>query len=497
MQTIMLLLKLSSKNTLPVYKQIVEQVKDLIIKGTLKAGDNLPSTRILADKHGINRTTVYKAYQELWASGYIESIPGSYTKIRERYKLVSEDDRKRKGLINWESISSKNSKELFRWYDNFTPAFPVYQNYEDVIKFNHLSMDNRIFPVGNFRKCINKVLNEKNTEVLNYADGLGNYKLREFLSQRLKLHKINTLPEELLITNGSQQGIELVLKTITSDGDTIAVESPTYSNVLPLFKLYGLKIIPIPMNNDGMDLDYLEKVLKNKTIKLIYTIPNFHNPTGISTNQVHRERLLNLCEKNRVPILEDGFEEEMKYFGKIFLPLKSMDSKQIVIYLGTFSKVLFPGIRLGWVSGDSNLIKKIAIVKKFCDLSTNSFTQSAMYEFCNSGYYDLHIKKMQRIFSKRMKLAIKLLNENLPKKIVEWTEPSGGYLIWLKFKKFIDAKKLENALRKIKICVAPGSRFFPVIEVEEKYLRLSISTLNEDEITTGIKNLGKALKEFI
>lgn len=492
----MLLLNLNNKDSLPIYKQIVEQVKQLIGNGILKAGDNLPSTRVLAMKHGLNRTTVFKAYQELWASGYVESIPGSYTKVRDRCKLVTEEDKSRKALIDWDKSVSANIKKLFHWFDDFTPAFPIYENYNDVIRFNHLSMDSRIFPVKEFKKCINKVLNENNSDILNYGDGLGNLNLREFIAQRLMLHKINSSPEELLITNGSQQGIELVLKTLTMNGNTIAVESPTYSNVLPLFKLYGLNLEPIPIKSDGMDLDVLEKVVKQKKIKLIYTIPNFHNPTGITTNQIHRERLLKICEKNRIPILEDGFEEEMKYYGKIFLPLKSMDSKQIVIYLGTFSKVLFPGIRLGWISGDRNIIRRIAIVKKFCDLSTNSFTQSAMYEFCKAGFYDLHIKKMQRIFSKRMKLAIKLINENIPKNIIEWTEPSGGYLIWLKFKKKIDLKKLETGFRKIKICVAPGDRFFPVKKDEGIYFRLSISMLDENEITYGIKNLGKVLKEL-
>jgi DNA-binding transcriptional MocR family regulator len=225
-------------------------------------------------------------------------------------------------------------------------------------------------------------------------------------------------------------------------------------------------------------------------------MPNFHNPTGITTTQSHREALLSLCETHNIPIVEDGFEEEMKYFGKVPPPIKSMDKKNICVYLGTFSKVLFPGIRIGWIAAEKECITRLVAIKRFSDLTTSFLLQAAINEFCQQGYYDIHIKRMHRIYRKRMQAAQTAIEEFLPKDKVSWTEPTGGYLIWLQLKDVdIDENKFIKTLTECGVQVSPGRYYFYNFK-NSNHFRISISTLNEEEIVEGIRRLAKAIPEM-
>ena len=201
------------------------------------------------------------------------------------------------------------------------------------------------------RRCLKTELLRTGGAALDYADTTGWLPLKEVIAKRMCNHGVMVSTEEVLVTAGAQQALDLVLRYLTNPGDGVVVEAPTYGMAHSLFKLHEVQAIEVPLLADGMDLDTLQQVLRKKRQrpKLIFTMPNFHNPTGITTGQQHRERLLALCEEHRVPLLEDGFEEEMKYFGQAVLPVKSMDNRGIVMYVGTFSKVVFPGLRIGWI----------------------------------------------------------------------------------------------------------------------------------------------------
>jgi DNA-binding transcriptional MocR family regulator len=476
---------------------------------TLKPGFRMPSTRALAERHGVNRSTVYKAYEELWAMGYLESRPGSYSTVRKRQKIATNGQKSKKGLIAWEKHSSDAGQMLHQSYQKF--KYKLADVSSDVINLASLELDPRLFPVEDFRRCINTVMVEQGAKLLGYGERAGYRPLRKTIANRLRIHGISVNWEEILITNGSQNGIELLLKLLTVPGSPVAVEAPTYSNALPLIKYFKTDIIEIPMKEDGMDLDHLQRVLKTGSPKpaFVYTMPNFHNPTGITTDQVHRETLLSLCETYRVPILEDAFEEEMKYFGKVPLPIKSMDRQHLVIYLGTFSKVLFPGIRIGWIAAEKEIIQRLMAIKAFSDLTSNSLIQAALHEFCQQGYYNLHVKRMHREYRKRMHIAITGLREHLTGfDKVSWTEPAGGYLIWLKLKDTnMDEAGLMQLFLQYGITLIPGTYFYsdaysypnspsPVSNPSHHHFRISISTLNEKEIKEGISRLGKAVAKI-
>jgi DNA-binding transcriptional MocR family regulator len=509
----MIILNLERKSKMPLFRQIFQQLKRLIENNTLEPGFRMPSTRTLAEKHGINRSTVYKAYEELWALGYMESRPGSYSVVRKRQKIATPEQKSKQGLIQWETISSDVGQTLHHAYRELKSRLPLIQGTfdaagkSDVINFASLDLDPRLFPIEDFRRCLNTVLVEQGGKILRYGEGAGYKPLREYIAGRLRVHGISTNFDEIVITNGCQNAIELVLKFLTVPGSRVATESPTYTNILPLLKYFKTGIIGIPMKPDGMDLDFLGEVLSRETQKpaFVYTMPNFHNPTGVTTDQPHRERLLALCETYAVPLVEDGFEEEMKYYGKVPLPIKSMDRNQVVIYMGTFSKVLFPGIRIGWIAAENKLIERLEAIKKFSDLSTNTLLQAALYEFCEQGHYNRHVKRMHREYRKRMHTALTGLKEHLPGfDRVSWTEPAGGYLIWMKLQDTgMDRETLKQVFIRNGVTVMPGTSFYPESSLPSpdantphQYFRLSISTLNENEIREGIRRLAKTISKI-
>jgi GntR family transcriptional regulator/MocR family aminotransferase len=490
----LILLKIDRDGAIPIYQQIINQIIKLIENDIMESGSKLPASRVLAKKMGIDRSTVYRAYQELNALGHTRSHPGSYTRVRKRPRVSINLPPAKKSIISWADKSNEASQKLFQFFLKFSPeSAPGLPS--NSINLSPLDLDHRIFPVEDFRRCINQILVNVGEKILSYGDHTGYLPLREDIARRLQIHGISISPDEILITNGAQQAIELIFRLFLKPGTKVMIESPTYANIIPLLRYYRADILGIPLKKDGLDLDYLRSQLKKEKPAFLYTIPNFQNPTGITTNQAHREKLLALCENQYLPIVEDGFEEEMKYFGKVVLPIKSMDQNKLVIYLGTFSKVLFPGIRVGWITADRECIRRLTAIKRFTDLSGSTFVQAAISTFLRNGYYDLHLKRMHRIFRKRMQVAFHALEKYFPK-AVTWTRPEGGYTIWVNLPAcYADEESFKNSLLKFGVLVSPGEYYFHM-KNNRQFFRISIASLNEDEIEEGICRLGKALDHF-
>lgn len=408
----MLLLNLDEKSREPKYRQILEAIRKRIEDGVLRPGERLPSTRRLAETIGVHRSTIALAYQELWSLGFLYLCPGARARVRERMQIATQDDRSEQGLIDWQKYTSPASEDVLRKLRLVSPAASAKSD-PSVISFRSLDMDSRIFPLENFRSCLTRVVRRHGAALLGYGDLAGYPPLRESIAQRMRCHNISVSSDEIMITNGSQQAIDLAFRMLATPGRAVAIESPSYSHMLPLLRLSGLRAIELPVRADGMDLDALEAALRKEKPALVYTMPTFHNPTGVSTDQAHRERLLSICEGHRIPVLEDAFEEEMKYFGKTTLAIKSMDKHQIVIYCGTFSKVLFPGVRIGWIAAERECIERLVAIRCFSDLAPNMILQAAMDEFCRNGYYDRHINRMHRTYRRRMQAAVRALREHI------------------------------------------------------------------------------------
>ncbi|MDH4219626.1 MAG: PLP-dependent aminotransferase family protein [Candidatus Aminicenantes bacterium] len=475
----------------PLFKQIIDEIKNLVDQGTLEISQPLPSSRSLAKRLGVNRTTVTRAYEELQAIGYLSSRQGSYHRVQRRSREV-EYNPDRHCFISWEKASSPNARKIHEIFLRYSPEKqPSAPPGQDLINISELDLDPRLFPMEEFRRCVNHVLFTSGSNSLQYGDHRGYLPLCHEIAKRLRLHGISVSEREILITNGAQQAIDLVIRMLAKEGKKVAIETPTYAAILPLLKFNGVDLLEIPMKKNGMDLNYLEEVLAKERVSFVYTIPNFQNPTGITTPHQHRERLLNICLRYRVPIVEDGFEEDMKYFGKVALPIKSIDEKNLVIYIGTFSKALFPGLRIGWVTADKECVSRLTAIKRFSDLGSGKLVQVVLHEFLKRGYYDRQLKRMHQAFRKRLQVALKTMDDVFPH-TVSWTRPTGGYTIWVKLPRKWNEEKLHSHLIRYGVVVSPGSYYFPFKKSCE-YFRLSIAKRNEEEITEAITRLGKAL----
>lgn len=475
--------------------QIIQQVRSLIEEGTLRVGEKLPSSRRLAEQLGVHRATVATAYQELWSLGHVAMRPGSCPRVRQRARSVPPPVGPGCGRIDWQRASAPSARRLIDAYSTSLREAAAGSR-EPCIDFRSLDIDRRLFPLDDFRRCLNRVMKAWGRSLLGYGDACGFGPLRETIARRLRGHGISVMAEEILITDGFMHGIDLVLRLLAAPRRSAAVEVPTYSQVLPLLRHHGFQIIGIPMRAEGMDLSLLERCLRRRRPALIYTIPNFQNPTAICSTQEHRERLLAMATRYGVPILEDGFEEEMKYFGKTALPVKSMDSRRVVIYGGTFSKVLFPGIRVGWIAADRECIERLTAIHRFSGLASSMVLQAAIHEFCRCGYYDLHVQRMHRMFRRRMTVLHEALRQEISPAWAEWSAPSGGYLAWLRVKPGKSPVTQWSAfLAPFHVRAMPGNPFFPDGGGGDR-LRLSISTLNETEIREGVRRLAGAFRRL-
>jgi DNA-binding transcriptional MocR family regulator len=478
----------------PVYRQIIDAVRRLIDEGAVPPGTALPATRRLAVSLGVNRTTVVQAYEELQALGYLASRPGSYHHVRSRIK-EAEFDPGRKSAISWGTASTPEASRIHRRFQDFNAAAPSpAAKRRRLIDFSGLTLDPRLYPIGDLRKCVDRVLREGGGASLVYGDKRGLLPLREELARRMRRHGVAVSANEILVTSGAQQAIDLVTRMLVRPGSTVVVESPTYGTALPLFEFNGARIAEIPMRPDGLDLDALEGLLRRRRPAFIYTMPNFQNPTGITTGHAHRERLLGLCLRFEVPLVEDGFEEDMKYFGRVDLPVKSMDEHNLIIYLGTFSKALFPGIRLGWITADRDCIERLVAIKGFSELTTSLLVQAVMERFCREGLYDRHLRRLHRVFRKRLTAALRAMDEHFPP-AVTWTRPQGGYTLWVRLPKRVPEPEWSAQLESRGVRVSPGRLFFSKAG-RSRGFRLSISGCDEEEAREGLARLGRALKDM-
>ncbi|BDU74333.1 aminotransferase-like domain-containing protein [Mesoterricola silvestris] len=470
-----MLLRLSEEGG-PKGRQIVNQVQGLIGQGSLRSGERLPSTRDLAGALGLHRSTVAAAYQELWALGWLELRPGAQPRVRLRESMAHPEP----------PVAGFPWAQRLRALGRELPA-PAPRP-EGLLSFADFGMDPRLMPMEAFDRSLRAVLRRLGPRALDYGDPQGQAGLRTLLAERLGRHGVRATPGEVLITLGAQQALDLALRGLTRPGDAVLVESPTYNQFLRLLELQGLRAVPAPE-----DLDGLEAVIERERPVLFYLMPSFQNPTGRSLDQAQRERLLALCGKHRLPILEDGFTEEMKYFGRPILPLKSMDRTGLVIYVGTFSKVLFPGIRLGWLAAPEACTAALTAIRRAGELCPPPLLQEALEDFLRKGHFEVHLARLHRRFRRRMEAAVAGLRRELDPSLARWEAPHGGYLLWLRLEGFGPEVDLEAGLARHGVAVRDGRAFYPGGE-GPRCLRLSISNLDEAEIGIGLARLGRGLR---
>ncbi|QAT40235.1 PLP-dependent aminotransferase family protein [Clostridium sp. JN-9] len=353
-----------------------------------------------------------------------------------------------------------------------------------------------LFPIEKIEKISQKVLEEDGRSALQYSATEGYKPLREIIAkQRMIPVGINVTYDNILITSGSQQALEFSAKLFVNKDDIIMCESPSYLGAINAFNAYQPKYVEIPMDEFGMKVDVLEEQLKkHPDAKMIYTIPDFQNPSGNTMSIERRRKVAELAAKYKIPVIEDCPYGELNFEGKPYPSIKSFDTEGYVIYLGTFSKIFCPGYRIGWVCAEPEILKKYILVKQGADLQCSTISQREIALFMETYNLNNHIENIKIVYKNRRDLMLKTMKENFPKEVI-YTHPKGGLFTWVQLREDIDANEVLQQALKENVAFVPGASFFPN-GGHKNYFRMNYSNMCEDKIVEGVKRLGKVLDKY-
>lgn len=353
-----------------------------------------------------------------------------------------------------------------------------------------------LFPIEEMIKVSETVLREDGRKALQYGTTEGYRQLREYIAKRMAKSGIDTTYEQVLITTGSQQGLDLAGKVYIDEGDIIITESPTYLAAINAFRTYMPRFVEVEMDEDGMIMEELEKALiNNPSAKFIYVIPEFQNPSGRAMSVERRKKLVELANKYDIPIIEDNPYGELRFEGENIPPVKHFDTQGRVVYMSTFSKILSPGMRIGWVCASPETIQKFILFKQGTDLHTNVFAQMQAAKYVEMYDIDKHIAKIREVYGRRKKLMLDTINETFPKNI-KITNPSGGLFLWVVLPQGINSRDILKVCLENNVAFVPGGSFFPN-GGQENTFRLNFSNMPDDKIVEGIHRLAVVLKDFL
>ncbi|MEF9951792.1 MAG: PLP-dependent aminotransferase family protein [Clostridium sp.] len=477
---------------IPIYSQIFQQIRQQILSGELIPGYRLPSERKLAEKLGVNRTTILNAYRELKADGFIGSKIGDGTVVLASFDDESSIDDEVYQEPIWNQVFSEYSSK----FDSYViKGLMELASKKDVISFATGIPSPETGPTQALEGIERELLEKKNHRALMYSPTEGFKSLRKVISNLMNKRGVYCSCDEIMMLSGSQQGIDLAARTLLDYGDIVVVEEPSFFPAIQSFKAVGARVIGVPVDENGMKIDVLEELLQRYKPKFIYTIPTFQNPTGFEMDIERRKKLIELAYKHRVIIIEDDAYGDLGYEGKSLPLLKSMDTNGSVIYLSTFSKNIFSGLRLGWMVAHKRVIKEFATAKQIVDLHSSSLSQWIVERFIESGEFEDHIKNICKEYKFRRDLMDSSLLKYAPAGL-KWRKPRGGYYIWCKLPKGVSASRLIVKCAEYNVAFVPG-RTFSTSGDGDEFIRLNFTFVNVDKIDEGIKRLCRAMKEQI
>ena len=412
-----------SLNT-PLYIQLYNNIKDMIEKEQIEEGEKLPSIRSLAKKLEVNNITIVNAYNLLEQEGYVYSIKGSGTYVRRpNYNIES-------------SLYEDGDIELM-----IGGVLPISK---DSINFATVSPTPEIFPIAQFKQALVEVLDRDKGNAFLYPEINGYEPFRESICNFLQgNYNITVSKDQIQVISGGQQGIDIITKALISQGDTILVENPTYSGAIAAFQSRGAKIIGIPMEKDGMNLEILNRYIKRYNPKFIYMMTNYQSPTTYCYSENKKRELITLSKKYDFYIIEDDFLTDLNYDEDKKLPLKSMDHMDKVIYIKSFSKIFMPGVRIGFMTVPDRLFKDIVKAKHTTDISSSGFLQRAFDLYLRKGYWKNHMETIKEVYTDKYTTMVEQL-ERFKKYNISFVEPKGGLSIWAKLPEEMDAINLYD-----------------------------------------------------
>ncbi len=349
-----------------------------------------------------------------------------------------------------------------------------------------------LFPIKELQKCMLDVIEKNGPVAFQYSLSMGVVALREEIAKRATERGTPSTKDNILITSGAQQAIELIARAFIDPGDYILTENPTYLGALQAFNYYKAKYTSVEMDNEGMIIDQVEEKIKKHSPKLIYTVSNFQNPTGITMSVKRREQLVELASKYHIPIIDDNPYGDIRFEGEHLPTLKSIGGDE-VIALRTFSKIISPGMRIGWMNSPVDILAQFEKVKQCTDLHSGTFSQYLIYEFLSQGMLEPHLENVCADYKNKRDVMLETMKEHFPDEVT-WTEPEGGLFLWVELPKHMSAEKLLPKAIDLKVAYVYGQPFYPSGEGENT-LRLNYCNASPDNIREGIKRLGKLFKD--
>lgn len=354
------------------------------------------------------------------------------------------------------------------------------------------------FPVAELQDICAKVLQEKGAMALQYGTTEGEAPLREAIAGWMNREKAAIKPENILVTAGSQQGLDMVAKVFIDPGDIIIVELPSYIGGLQAFTSYRAKMIGVPQDNDGMRMDKLEKLLgklarKKKKPKFIYVVPDFQNPSGVTMSLERRKKLLELAYQHGVPIVEDSPYRDLRFAGEPVPAIYALDVQEQVIALGTFSKIFCPGLRLAWIMAPAQWLDKMIIAKQGMDLCCPTFNQLVAAEYIGRGLLPKQVEQIRELYGRKREVMLKALKKHMPRG-VKWTKPEGGLFLWVKLPKNLSANELFPKAVEEKVAYVIGSAFH-CDGKGQNTMRLNFSFPTEEQIEEGVRRLANVIRK--
>jgi 2-aminoadipate transaminase len=498
-----------------LYRQIAEAVRVDVVGGRLTPGMKLPSTRVVADTIGVHRRTVVQAFRLLETEGWVVSGVGQGTFVAHHSAQLRSGPDPEDGLplptgvrqdrfsahpdgrggtqgvrgpFSWDAVLRRRPltmPEAWRYWTQGRDA-------AGMIRFTGATADPSFFPTEDFRAIVDEVFKTHGSSALDYGPTEGYMPLREWVSDRLESRGVFVEPDQVMIITGSQQGLDLISRLLVGEGDTAAVEEPGYTNGFRLFQVSGARALGVPVDDGGLRCDILEQACAAASPRLLYLMPIFQNPTGLCLEENRIPALLDICARYHVPIVEDQFDADLFYEGSQPKPVKAQDGAGRVVLLGSFSKILFPGLRLGWVVLPPALIAPLRELKQMADFSSGLLAQFAMNLYCRRGLLDLHLARVREVYGARLRAMLSALETHFPAR-VQWTRPRGGLTLWVTMPEGVDSLDLLQQARREGVDFSPGSLFYPN-GGGTRNLRLSYIRETEERIARGVETLGSLLK---
>lgn len=470
--------ELDRSSSMPMYQQLRDQIRQRIFSGSLPAGTRLPPERSLANTLGVNRTTVVNAYRDLAAEGLVEGRVGYGTVVMPPPTPPPEGPVR---PMHWASVS--------------VPEDPVVADINAVVRragsisFAHGEMSPELFPGASLGQLFSRAF-ATGKAPLGYGPVAGYLPLREVIASRSGVS-----PGEVLVLGGSQLALYLISRVLLQPGDTVVVEVPSYINTLGIFESAGVRVVPAPIDRDGMQVDGLGEVFLRYRPKLLLTVPTFHNPLGVTMNLERRRQLLHLAARHQVGIVEDDPYGDLRFAGEPVPSLKSLDPGGYVIYISSFSKSVAPGLRLAWLSASPAVVERIAAARGILDFRAALLSQWVMDAFLREGLLDRHLKQLRPVLLRRRDALVAALKQHMPAG-VSWHVPNGGYHLWASLPRPLRSRRLLSESAREGVAFIPGDYYGPGEECR-RGVRLNFTYPKEPEIAEGVKRLAAAVRRIL